>query len=260
VLLSCTAGADVVYLTQDRSITVMTSADGNVQDASAPDFGPFLQSLALSTPFPTPTGGTGVNGATAGIDCQLDPNAIRVVGSLSGSGGIGVVAGQQTVQFGEAQARINTTVHITEGTPFRLTASPRPSTRPGDRFKIKLKDETRHTVLFLLDESSPPQAVDMAGTFAAMDLELEYQVELTVDGPEVLRDFSFHLSLGDSACYGNCDESTAPPILNANDFQCFLNEFASGSADANCDQSTAVPVLNVNDFQCFVNRFAAGCP
>ena len=27
----------------------------------------------------------------------------------------------------------------------------------------------------------------------------------------------------------------------------------------NCDQSTAAPVLNVNDFTCFLNAFAAGC-
>ncbi len=29
-------------------------------------------------------------------------------------------------------------------------------------------------------------------------------------------------------CYVNCDNSTANPILNANDFQCFLNKFAAG--------------------------------
>ena len=29
---------------------------------------------------------------------------------------------------------------------------------------------------------------------------------------------------------------------------------------ANCDGSTAAPVLNVNDFTCFLNRYAAGCP
>src|SRR5437763_420412 len=28
---------------------------------------------------------------------------------------------------------------------------------------------------------------------------------------------------------------------------------------ANCDASTALPILNVNDFSCFLNRFAAGC-
>jgi hypothetical protein len=61
------------------------------------------------------------------------------------------------------------------------------------------------------------------------------------------------------ACYANCDGSTAPPILNTNDFQCFMNKFAAGDSYANCDGSTNPPVLNVNDFQCFVNKFAAGC-
>lgn len=61
-------------------------------------------------------------------------------------------------------------------------------------------------------------------------------------------------------CYANCDGSTAPPVLNVNDFQCFLNRFAGGNPGANCDGSTQPPILNVNDFACFLNRFAAGCP
>jgi hypothetical protein len=62
-----------------------------------------------------------------------------------------------------------------------------------------------------------------------------------------------------STCYPNCDNSTAPPTLNANDFQCFLNKFAANDSYANCDGSTASPVLNANDFQCFLNKYAAGC-
>jgi glucose/arabinose dehydrogenase/PKD repeat protein len=61
------------------------------------------------------------------------------------------------------------------------------------------------------------------------------------------------------ACYANCDQSTVPPILNANDFECFLNKWAAGDPYANCDQSTFPPVLNANDFQCFLNAYAAGC-
>jgi hypothetical protein len=61
-------------------------------------------------------------------------------------------------------------------------------------------------------------------------------------------------------CPANCDGSTAPPVLNANDFQCFMNKFAAGDPAANCDHSTGIPILNANDFQCFVNQFAAGCP
>ncbi len=65
--------------------------------------------------------------------------------------------------------------------------------------------------------------------------------------------------LAGPSCYANCDSSTAPPILNANDFQCFLNLYAAQNAAANCDNSTSAPILNTNDFQCFLNKFAAGC-
>jgi hypothetical protein len=71
------------------------------------------------------------------------------------------------------------------------------------------------------------------------------------------------------ACYPNCDSSTTPPILNVEDFTCFITEFASAlnlppaqqlAHYANCDQSTTTPILNVEDFTCFINQFAQGCP
>jgi hypothetical protein len=70
-------------------------------------------------------------------------------------------------------------------------------------------------------------------------------------------------------CYANCDQSTTPPVLNVEDFTCFINQFAAAQGlpheqqvmhYANCDQSTIPPVLNVEDFTCFINRFSAGCP
>jgi uncharacterized membrane protein len=60
-------------------------------------------------------------------------------------------------------------------------------------------------------------------------------------------------------CYANCDDSTGAPVLTANDFQCFLNQYAAGQSYANCDGSTGVPSLTANDFQCFLNKYAAGC-
>jgi hypothetical protein len=63
-----------------------------------------------------------------------------------------------------------------------------------------------------------------------------------------------------AACYPNCDNSTTPPVLNVQDFACFLNAFASADPYANCDSSTTPPTLNVQDFACFLNKFAAGCP
>jgi hypothetical protein len=64
---------------------------------------------------------------------------------------------------------------------------------------------------------------------------------------------------GAPACYANCDQSTALPFLNINDYVCFQQAFAAGNSYANCDGSTAMPNLNVNDFVCFQQRFAAGC-
>jgi hypothetical protein len=66
--------------------------------------------------------------------------------------------------------------------------------------------------------------------------------------------------VGCPICKPNCDGSSTPPILNVNDYLCFLNSFAQGEPYANCDASTASPLLNVNDFLCFINSFAAGCP
>jgi trimeric autotransporter adhesin len=72
-----------------------------------------------------------------------------------------------------------------------------------------------------------------------------------------------------SGCYANCDGSTTPPVLNVDDFTCFINEYAQAqflphaqqlTHYANCDQSTIAPVLNVDDFTCFINQYAAGCP
>lgn len=71
--------------------------------------------------------------------------------------------------------------------------------------------------------------------------------------------FKLTVTTAGVGCYVNCDASTTAPILNVNDFQCFLNRYASAESYANCDASTSVPVLNVNDFQCYLNKFAAGC-
>jgi hypothetical protein len=61
------------------------------------------------------------------------------------------------------------------------------------------------------------------------------------------------------SCYANCDASTTVPFLNVLDFNCFLNQFSSGTSYANCDNSTTPPVLNVLDFNCFLNSFSTGC-
>jgi predicted outer membrane repeat protein len=63
-----------------------------------------------------------------------------------------------------------------------------------------------------------------------------------------------------TTCYANCDRSAVDPILNVQDFACFVQRYISGDRLANCDGSTVAPTLNILDFACFTNRFTAGCP
>ncbi|MFN0133237.1 MAG: GC-type dockerin domain-anchored protein [Phycisphaerales bacterium] len=85
-------------------------------------------------------------------------------------------------------------------------------------------------------------------------------IAAAVPGPGDATSFILYGAVEGGICYANCDGSTTSPILNINDFTCFLNAFAAGDPGANCDGSTATPTLNINDFTCFVNAFAAGCP
>jgi hypothetical protein len=80
---------------------------------------------------------------------------------------------------------------------------------------------------------------------------------------------NFTPSSSGAACYANCDGSTVEPILNVDDFTCFINQYASAQSlpheqqvthYSNCDGSTIAPVLNVDDFTCFINQYAQGCP
>jgi hypothetical protein len=69
-------------------------------------------------------------------------------------------------------------------------------------------------------------------------------------------------------CYANCNQSISTPVLNVEDFACFVNQFSAGyllphhqqlGHYANCDRSTTPPALNVEDFACFIREFAQGC-
>ncbi|MEX2217777.1 MAG: GC-type dockerin domain-anchored protein [Phycisphaerales bacterium] len=77
---------------------------------------------------------------------------------------------------------------------------------------------------------------------------------------ELMGTFEVDPACGGVPCYANCDSSTTPPILNVQDFGCFLTRYAAGDPYANCDGSTTEPVLNVQDFGCFLTQYAAGCP
>jgi hypothetical protein len=88
-------------------------------------------------------------------------------------------------------------------------------------------------------------------------------IDITVMGnPWECAEYDLHIvaSPDAAACYANCDGSVQQPILNVQDFTCFLDRFAAGDPYANCDGSQTQPILNVADFSCFLQTFSAGCP
>jgi hypothetical protein len=121
-----------------------------------------------------------------------------------------------------------------------------PTGQFGPPWPTALPSATTAALLFQGSASAPAgaNATDYAVTSAAAVFTDNARSSFTVTG---------------AACYPNCDASTTTPVLNVQDFSCFLNAFAAGNSYANCDQSTTPPVLNVADFSCFLNAFAAGC-
>ncbi|MBL9031587.1 MAG: PQQ-binding-like beta-propeller repeat protein [Phycisphaerae bacterium] len=114
------------------------------------------------------------------------------------------------------------------------------------------------TDLYVVDLSrSPAQPGFVVGAFAAAGAS-----PAVIGSPASPRLFTVGAAglHAFAACSANCDASTTPPILNVNDYVCFLGLFAAWDPRANCDASTVPPVLNVNDFVCFSQRYAEGCP
>jgi phospholipase/lecithinase/hemolysin len=109
-----------------------------------------------------------------------------------------------------------------------------------------------------------------AGMQPLSEAEILASANLTYGGHDTLAAHigAYSAFVANYACPANCDNSTEAPILNIEDFTCFINAFASAQLlphaqqinhSANCDQSTTAPVLNIEDFTCFINAFAAGC-
>jgi hypothetical protein len=136
----------------------------------------------------------------------------------------------------------------------------------GDKDLVEVHFGDGRTHVFLNNAGSLSQtpdwtfdAAEVANAIAVGDLNGDGVVDLAVgySGDTCVRIF---LGTAPPPCYPNCDHSTIAPILNIQDFGCFLNAFAAGDSYANCDGSTTPPILNVQDFGCFLNAFAAGCP
>jgi hypothetical protein len=181
------ARGDLIYTSQNRFVEVETSANAQVLTDAAEDFGPFVTTLTSSVIFQTPTG-PAENEGTSSIDCQLDPNAIIATGSLTGEGGLNV---NGNLEVGEAEAFVFVTFTITELTPWQILASQRPSDNPEDEWEIELENVGTGTNIFRIDETAPPQSVNVSGMLQPGTYSIQFEVEMSVASAEETETFDF---------------------------------------------------------------------
>lgn len=193
-LAPCAHGA-VTLLNQARSISALTTFNGDLALATAPDFALFNTAVTSSTAFPTVGGGTGTNTATTTINCTVDPNAIRAAGSLAGSGGVALFAGTPTQVLGEATVVIDVDFLVVTPTPFSIASLARPSGNPGDVYEIRLRNTDAHDTIFEQDQTMPAAGLLMSGVLAPGHYTMHYRAELSITGEFNAADYGFDLQL-----------------------------------------------------------------
>lgn len=186
------ASAAIVYSSQARTITAITTADANTVTASAPNFQPFDQTVESSTLFIGPLGVPRPNRARTTITSILDANGVRAAGDFQSDGGENE---NGEIERGEGDIDVFVTFAITETTPFGLVTLPRPSMIPGDAFELKLRDETNDETLFEIDETTPPTGVDFGGTLAPGEYSLRYRVEFSGLEPDQTASFDMQFTI-----------------------------------------------------------------
>lgn len=237
--LASAASGSVTLQTQQRSITAATTSNANIQTVNAPGFAPFVESLSVSNVFQGPAGPVN-NLAASRIDCQVDPNAIRATGTLRGAGGLSVALG--AVETGDAKAAILVTFLVTTPEPFNLFAAARPNLHPTDEFVLELKNLTTNNRLFSLEQSDPPEAVNLNGVLPPGQYSLKYRIELSVDGDDTSRDFAFNLALGCPADFNGIDGVTVQDVFD------YLAAYFASEARADLNHSGDVTVQDLLDF------------
>ncbi|HYE61268.1 MAG TPA: hypothetical protein VD997_04660 [Phycisphaerales bacterium] len=192
-LLAGACAAQPTFISQQRVIAATTTFNENTVTASAPDFNRFTEVVAAAIPFETPEGLPAPNEGETGIDCEIDPNAIRARGTLAGAGGITV---NGVPVFGEAEALVEVTFSVTQPTPYRIRSKPRPSTNPRDEFEIELQNTATNAYLYRINENAPAQFVDTSGTLQPGTYVIHYEVEFTHDAGFEVRNFDFNFQIG----------------------------------------------------------------
>lgn len=185
-----------------------------------------------------------------GGGAAADQNSILSATRVTGAGTVSASSGGSGCDA-QASSSISVFIELTATREIRVKAdlAATSSLRAGVEIRAM-------PLLNIVRAWQSPADADEVFLMPAGSYRLNMSAEGGVTGSTGSAEFGVVFEAG---CWANCDRSTAVPVLNAADFACFLNLFASESPAANCDGSTVAPALNVRDFVCFLNKFAAGC-
>jgi hypothetical protein len=213
-------------------------ADPGAEPNMVASVGTFRESLMFRL-NPGHDGAGGWKGGTLEQSVQLEPRTVYII-----SGNLYI----QNLRTGTNSAGGRITVTMNGGTLFVADAGSTPGLAVFEYpFSIPYRTESggRHV------------------------LQLHFSRPWRNSNPVSIYHWADNISISRPYCHANCDSSTMLPLLNVDDFTCFINKFAEAqslppgeqlSHYANCDNSTVAPVLNIDDFTCFISRYATGCP
>jgi hypothetical protein len=98
--------------------------------------------------------------------------------------------------------------------------------------------------------------LDAFMTQAKSQSRSNWRAAFTADGVAAYIRAGFGVGNGSTRCPADLN---GDGVVNINDVTTFLNLFIAGDPRANCDGSVTPPVLNANDLECFLNELIQGC-
>jgi hypothetical protein len=263
-LFAASAGAQVLFTSQTRTISAKTTADNVTTTVDAQGFAPFITTAQRAVPFTLPSGVQSVNTAVSTINCIVDPNKVRATGKLGAQGG-NVANGNVT---GSAKAIVAVSFTLSTAKNYQIVAAPRPSDDPNDDFLVEITDDDAGGALFSHGAGDPPAIVATSGTLAPGRYTVKFRAQLSRRDVEQQRDFAFELrlptscGLADIAQLGGAVGGDGQ--LTVDDLLVYVGAFFAGdthTADIVGLGGTSAPdgAITSDDLIAYLAMFFAGC-
>lgn len=253
--------ADLTILSQTRTITVTTMADGQSAVQSAPDFAPFVATVTRSVPAVV-EGVQGLNAGTTDISCHFDRNAIAARARMLALG----VVGQTTQVTAITTTQVDVTFVNDAPTMYRLSLAGSDVAAVGlNDVLIRFSSLDGGGVLF------EQQASNVGGnSFARMEAgryRFEFLATQTSAVGECGREYEVELTAPAMPCDTDVDDGsfTGTPDLGVtiDDLLYYLYIFGAGDVAADLDDGSGRGhrdhAVTIDDLLYFLQRFQDGC-